>query len=226
MKTSPDFPPITIVLVEDHRMFREQLVQMINRQTDMTVCGEADNIRDGLEIVRRLAPTVAIIDITLKGANGLELLKDLRAQDLDVPTLVLSMHGEAVYAERALRAGARGYITKHEASDKLLGAIRQVVKGELYLEPSFMARVVQKLVKDEAAPPPQPVDRLTDREREVFELIGQGHSPRQIGARLSIGSSTIDTYRARIKEKLQLDNAARLYTEAAKWVHRPEVPSA
>ena len=199
-------------------MFREQLAHLINRETDLVVCGETDNVRDGLALITQLQPQLAIVDLTLKGASGLELLKDLRAQGLNVPTLVLSMHDESLYAERALRAGARGYITKHEASAKVMIAIRQVLAGELYLEPRFMSRIVNKMVTASASTALQPVDRLTDRELEVFELIGRGQTTRQIGTRLGVGLTTIDTYRARIKEKLRLENAARLHTEAARWV--------
>ena len=199
-------------------MFREQLAHLINRETDLVVCGEADNVRDGLALITQLRPQLAIVDLTLKGASGLELLKDLRAQGLNVPTLVLSMHDESLYAERALRAGARGYITKHEASAKVMTAIRQVLAGDLYLEPRFMSRIVNKMVTASASSALQPIDRLTDRELEVFELIGRGQTTRQIGTRLGVGLTTIDTYRARIKEKLRLENAARLQTEAARWV--------
>ena len=199
-------------------MFREQLAHLINREADLVVCGEADNVRDGLALITQLQPQLAIVDLTLKGASGLELLKDLRARSLNVLTLVLSMHDESLYAERALRAGARGYITKHEASAKVMIAIRQVLAGELYLEPRFMSRIVNKMVTASASTALQPVDRLTDRELEVFELIGRGQTTRQIGTRLGVGLTTIDTYRARIKEKLRLENAARLQTEAARWV--------
>jgi len=218
MKTRPDSLRARIVIVEDHPMFREQLAHLINREADLVVCGEADNVRDGLALITQLQPQLAIVDLTLKGASGLELLKDLRARSLNVLTLVLSMHDESLYAERALRAGARGYITKHEASTKVMIAIRQVLAGELYLEPRFMSRIVNKMVTASASTALQPVDRLTDRELEVFELIGRGQTTRQIGTRLGVGLTTIDTYRARIKEKLRLENAARLQTEAARWV--------
>lgn len=218
MKARPDFLRARIVIVEDHPMFREQLAHLINREADLVVCGEADNVRDGLALITQLQPQLAIVDLTLKGASGLELLKDLRARSLNVLTLVLSMHDESLYAERALRAGARGYITKHEASTKVMIAIRQVLAGELYLEPRFMSRIVNKMVTASASTALQPVDRLTDRELEVFELIGRGQTTRQIGTRLGVGLTTIDTYRARIKEKLRLENAARLQTEAARWV--------
>ena len=222
MKTVPNSSKAQIVIVEDHPMFREQLAHLISREDDLVVCGEADNVRDGLTLILKMRPQLAIVDLTLKGASGLELLKDLRAQGLNVPALVLSMHDESLYAERALRAGALGYITKHEASAKVMIAIRQVLAGEVYLEPRFMSQIVNKMVTANAKAAAQPIDRLTDRELEVFELIGRGQTTRQIGTRLGVGLTTIDTYRARIKEKLRLENAARLQTEAARWVQERE----
>lgn len=208
-----------IVIVEDHLMFREQLAHLINKEHDMRVCGEADNIRDGFQLIKERQPQVALVDITLKGSSGLELLKDLRAHRIEVSTLVLSMHDESLYAERALRAGARGYITKHEASAKVMLAVRHVLSGEIYLKPQFMASIVNRVVTGNQATL-QPVDRLTDRELEVFELIGRGQTTREIGARLRVGITTVDTYRARIKEKLNIENAARLHSEASRWVEQ------
>lgn len=212
---------IRIVIVEDHPMFRERLGQLINKADDMVVAGEADNIRDGFTLIQRIKPTIAIVDISLRGSNGLELLKDLRAHEVNVPVLMLSMHDEALYAERALRAGAKGYITKHEASSVVMVAIRQVLKGEVYLNPRFMSRIMSKLMtgRDVSA---EPIDRLADRELEVFELIGRGLTTREIGAQLRLGITTVDTYRTRIKEKLKLENAARLRLEASRWVQQRE----
>ncbi|MDQ6912555.1 MAG: response regulator transcription factor [Verrucomicrobiota bacterium] len=206
-----------VVIVEDHPMFREQLRLLIDKEEDLAVCGETDNVPAALALIQKTQPQLAIIDITLKGANGLDLLKDLRAQEIDLPVLVLSMHDESLYAERALRAGARGYITKQEASAKVMIAIRQVLSGEIYLDARVMRQMVDKVVakSDDAV---SAIDRLTDRELEVFELIGQGRTTREIGYRLSVGLTTVDTYRARIKEKLRLENAAQLHAEAARWV--------
>src|SRR5438105_15760763 len=161
-------------------MFREQLAHLINKVDDMMVAGEADNIRDGFALIKRTQPGIAIVDITLKGSSGLELLKDLRAHGIDVPVLILSMHDESLYAERALRAGARGYITKHEASENVLSAIREVLSGETYLNPRFMSRMMNRMVGGRDASV-QPIDRLADRELEVFELIGRGLTTREIG---------------------------------------------
>ena len=197
-------------------MFREQLAHLIDKADDMKVCGQTDNIRDALALIRETQPNIAIIDITLRGSSGLELLKDLRAQGIDLPTLILSMHDESVYAERALRAGAKGYVTKNEASTAVLQAIRQIVKGEIYFNPRFMSRMVSRISgRDIAA---EPIDRLADRELEVFDLIGRGLTTREIAAQLGLGVTTVDTYKSRIREKLNLENSARLRFAASRWV--------
>jgi DNA-binding NarL/FixJ family response regulator len=208
-----------VVLVEDHPMFREQLAHLINKQSDMAVCAEAANASDGFAVILREHPALAIIDITLKGSSGLELLKDLRAQGTKTPVLMLSMHAESLYAERALRAGANGYITKEEASAKVMSAIRQVLAGEIYLDPRFMKRVVSKILVNPRNNSAAPIERLTDRELAVFELIGEGRTTREIGVRLRVGVATIETYRARIKGKLGLENAGQLHAKASSWVH-------
>jgi DNA-binding NarL/FixJ family response regulator len=208
----------SVVLVEDHRMFREQLAHLINQAEDMKVCGEADNVQEGFELIRRLRPNIAIIDISLKGASGLELLKELRAHEIDVPALVLSMHEETLYAERAMRAGASGYITKHEASADVMVAVRRIIGGEIYLNPKFMGQMMSKIMRGADGSSGEPTARLADRELEVFRLIGRGLTTREIGEKLGLGTATVDTYRARIKEKLKLENMARLRLEASRWV--------
>ena len=223
MKSGPN-NEIRVVIVEDHRMFREQLVRLINKVDGMKVCGEADNIRDGFALITQLKPSIAIVDITLKGSSGLELLKDLRAQDVAVPALVLSMHDESLYAERAIRAGARGYVNKGESSAELMRAIRRVLKGEIYLNTSFMSRMVHRMINGHAGGNGSAlsIDRLADRELEVFDLVGRGLTTRQIATQLGLGVTTVETYRARIKEKLNLENVARLRVEASRWVHLRE----
>ena len=203
-------------------MFRERLVHLIETEPDMEVCGEADNVPDGVALIQEKNPHVVILDITLKNSNGLELLKDLRASEIEVPVLVLSMHEETLYAERALRAGARGYITKSEASSRVLAALREVLRGEVYLDATTTARIVRRAVSAKKEEPLNPVARLSDRELEVFDLLGRGRTTREIGARLRVGLTTVDTYRARIKEKLQLENGARLFAEASRWVQSRE----
>lgn len=212
-----------VVIVEDHPMFRERLAHLISKEPDMLVAGEADNIRNGFELIVNSAADLGIIDITLKGASGLELIKNLKAAGVGVPLLVLSMHDESLYAERVLRAGARGYITKHEASSKIMTALRQVLAGEIYLGTSMATRLLGSLDSRHDCPSTG-VSRLTDRELEVFEMIGRGRTTREIGAALSLGGATVETYRARIKEKLALENAAQLRHEATRWVQATEQP--
>ena len=222
MSAPPDSKKSRVVIVEDHPMFRERLAHLINKEEDMIVCGEADNARDGLALIQHAKPSLAIVDITLKGSGGLDLLKDMRVHEIELPVLVLSMHDESLYAERALRAGAKGYITKHEASAKVMIAIRSVLRGEIYLDQQIMARILRRIVGGREPAVARPIDRLTDRELAVFELIGEGRTTREIGTRLHVGLTTVDTYRARIKEKLDLENAAQLHAEASRWIQERE----
>jgi DNA-binding NarL/FixJ family response regulator len=182
----------------------------------MCVCGDADNTRDAMALIESMRPDIVLLDITLKGQSGLELLKDLKTREISVPCLVLSMHDELLYAERVLKAGARGYITKHETAAELMTAVRQVLGGEIYLGKRMASRVFENLA---AGPQTQAgVTALTDRELEVFELIGRGKTTRQISTQLRVGVSTVDTYRARIKAKLNFDNTSQLNHEAICWV--------
>lgn len=207
-----------VVLVEDHPMFREHISQLINRDLGVTVCGEADNIQDGLAIIRETQPDVAIVDLTLKGSNGLELLKDIKAHGLDVNVLVLSMHDEELYAERVLRAGARGYITKNEASSELLKAIKKVMQGEVYVSKNVTARILERMATKGSPAQTGGVEALADRELEVFQMLGRGKNTRQIAEALHLGESTVETYRSRIKDKLGLRSSAELYLRAGQWV--------
>jgi DNA-binding NarL/FixJ family response regulator len=205
-----------VMLVEDHPMFREQLTHLINKETDMHVCAETDNTRDALILLQSTPADIVIVDLMLKGTSGLELIKDLKAQQINVPVLVLSMHDELLYAERVLRAGARGYITKHETSREVMAAIRKVLTGEIYLGSRMASRVLESFSAQPLAQ--NGVSQLTDRELEIFELIGRGRTTREISGRLHLGMSTVDTYRARIKAKLNLENASQLSHEAIRWV--------
>ena len=205
-----------VVLVEDHPMFREQLTQLISKEPSMMVCGCADNIQDALRLIEAEKPDVAIVDLTLKGPSGLELIKNLKAKELETPILVLSMHDESLYAERVLKAGARGYITKNEVSKEVMTAIYAVLRGEIYLPARIASRILESVAvgrKNENG-----VGQLTDRELEVFEMIGRGRSTREISDCLHLGISTVDTYRARIKAKLNLENSSQLHHEAIRWV--------
>jgi len=209
---------IKVVLVEDHKMFREWLGHMISMEDAFEVCGEADNIRDALTMIKEKQPDIAIVDITLRGgSSGLELIKDLKAHGITIPVLVLSMHDEELYAERVLRAGAKGYITKHEASSTLVKAIRQVLSGQVYLGEKMTAAILGKMTGHKSSSA-SGLESLADRELEVFQLIGKGYNAREIANQLHLGETTIDTYRARIKEKLRLRNAAELYSRAAQWL--------
>lgn len=206
-----------VVVVEDHPMFRERLTQLINKEADMIVCGEADNIRDGFQLLVDGSATIGIVDITLKGSSGLELIKNLRSMGVNVPILVLSMHDESVYAERALRAGAKGYITKNEASSKVMTALRQVLAGQIYIGQQTTTKIINNVVGRRQSQG-SGIERLTDRELEVFGLLGRGRTTRQISTELNLGAATVETYRSRIKEKLQLENGAQLRSEAVRWV--------
>ena len=209
--------PAAVVIVEDHQMFREWLGRIICEDGTFTVCGEADNIQSALAIIRRTKPDVVILDLTLRGSSGLELLKDMRAQEIDIPVLVLSMHEASLYAERALRAGARGYLSKQAASSTLLEALETVMSGKTYLDESTTSLILKKLVKS-GARKSAGMDSLADRELEVLQLVGKGFASREIARQLGLGETTVETYRARIKEKLHLRNASELYTFAARWL--------
>jgi DNA-binding NarL/FixJ family response regulator len=213
-----------VILVEDHPMFREQLAQLIAKEPDMAVLGEADNIHDALELIERTKPDVAVVDLTLKGPSGLELIKNLKAKELEVPVLVLSMHDETLYAERVLKAGGRGYITKNEVSKEVMVAIRAVLRGEIYMPAKIASRILESVSTGRKSE--NGVAQLTDRELEVFELIGHGRSTREISSFLHLGMSTVDTYRARIKSKLHLENSSQLSHEAIRWVSDGQKASA
>lgn len=207
-----------VLLVEDHPMFREMLSQLIDRNLGMEVCGETDNIQDAMTLIEQQSPDIAIVDISLKGSSGLELIKDIRARGAKVDVLVLSMHEEELYAERALRAGAKGYITKNEASSEVIKAIRSVMNGEVYASRKITAKLLERMTQKNASPELNGLELLADRELEVFQMLGRGKSTREIANELKLGESTVETYRSRIKDKLQLRSAAELYLRAGQWV--------
>ena len=207
-----------VLLVEDHPLFSERLAHLINKDLGMIVCGEADNIRDAMTLIQREKPDIAIVDLTLRGSSGLELIKDIKAQGIELPVLVLSMHEESVYAERVLRAGARGYITKHEASSEIILAIRRVLKGEIYASERVTRRILSRLADATSRSAGSGIELLSDRELEVYQMMGNGKNTREIAEMLHLGETTVDTYRGRIKEKLGIRNAAELYQRAAQWV--------
>jgi DNA-binding NarL/FixJ family response regulator len=216
-RNAPTTDVIQVLLVEDHPMFRERLATIISKRGDMAVCGEADNANDAIEMVERSQPNIAILDITLRGSNGLDFLKDLKARGIELPVLVLSMHDEAIYAERVLRAGARGYITKYEASSEVMAAIDQVLKGEVYLSRQMTSRMLGRFSIGTRGPEPGDISSLTDRELDVFQRLGRGETARDIASELHVGVTTVDTYRARIKEKLGLRSGNELQRRAMEW---------
>lgn len=206
-----------ILIVDDHPLVRLSLREFIRREKDLEVCGEAEDREQALAAAEATKPHLAIIDLTLKSSNGMELIKDMRDRHPDVQILVLSMHDETIHAERAIRAGARGYITKQEATTRVMVAIRQIMNGEIYWSERAAARVASKIAGPARGVAESPVDCLTDRELQVFEMIGSGKSTRQISASLHIDVSTVETYRARIKEKLNLKDSLALLQYAIRW---------
>ena len=211
-----------VVIVDDHPMFRERLSELINHELDMEVCGEADDAQEAIRLIRETSPDLAIVDITLKGSSGLELVKSIKALSIVVPVLVLSMHDESLYAERALRAGATGYITKHQATEEVLLAIRRVLSGEIYLSEKMTTVFLKSLSTVGPKSVARSLDRLTDRELQVLEFVGRGYTTRAIADALKLGVATVDTYRARIKEKMNFRNAVELQHFAIRWVRDRE----
>ena len=210
------------MIVDDHPMFRERLSELINHELDMEVCGEADDAQDAIRLIRETSPDLAIVDITLKGSSGLELVKSIKALSIVVPILVLSMHDESLYAERALRAGATGYITKSQATEEVLLAIRRVLSGEIYLSEKMTTVFLKSLSTVGPKSVARSLDRLTDRELQVLEFVGRGYTTRAIADALKLGVATVDTYRARIKEKMNFRNAVELQHFAIRWVRDRE----
>jgi DNA-binding NarL/FixJ family response regulator len=215
-------PPVDqrrrILLVDDHPFMRAGLAQLIDRQPDMMVCGEAGNPAEALQALAKVKPDLVLSDLTMPGRSGLEFIKDLRAAHDTLAILVVSMHDESVFAERALRAGARGYIMKEAGGENLLTAIRQVLRGEVYVSPRMSARILESLSGGRPRGSHSPIEKLTDREFEVFQLIGQGKSTRDIAAQLHLSPKTVDVHRGNIKEKLGLVDATALIRHAVRWV--------
>jgi DNA-binding NarL/FixJ family response regulator len=208
---------IKVLLVDDHPLVREGLVNLISQQADLQICGEASSEPQALELIRTVQPHVAIVDISLESGSGIELIKSIKALFPAVMVLVLSMHDESLYAERALRAGARGYIMKREAAKKVIEAIRCVLAGQLYVSDKIAALLAEKFIKGGTAATISPIEQLSNRELEVFQLLGLGQNTRQIADHLHVGFKTVQAYCARIKEKLNLANATELLREAIRW---------
>jgi len=206
-----------VMVVEDHPMTREGLVHLIDREADLGVEWQAENATQALDIVVAQQPDLILLDITLPGKGGIDLIKDMRAIRPDLLILVVSMHDESLYAERALRAGARGYITKDAGGAKIMQAIRQVLGGQIYVSDKTSARILEIFSGQRTNHPQSPVAQLSDREFEVFQLIGQGHSTKEIGEKLNISSKTVEVHRLNIKNKLNLGSATELIAYAARW---------
>ncbi|MGA2102610.1 MAG: response regulator transcription factor [Candidatus Sulfotelmatobacter sp.] len=206
-----------VFVVDDHPIVRQGLTLLINREPDMVVCGEAEDAHNAIQAVPTAKPDILIVDISLNGPDGLDLLKDLRMRYPDLPVLILSMHDEGIYAERALRAGAQGYIMKQEAAEKVLVALRRILSKEIYVSERISNRMLQRYIGSRGAGRPASVADLTDRELEVFRLIGEGHSTRRIAEELHISVKTVESYQAHIKEKLSLRSARELVQHAIQW---------
>jgi DNA-binding NarL/FixJ family response regulator len=202
-----------VFLVDDHPMVREWLGNLINRQPDLELCGEAASAPEACGKVAAAAPDIAVVDITLENGSGLELIKDLRVLCPRMAVMVLSMHDESLYAERAIRAGAKGYLVKKETTKKILMVIREVLEGRLFVSGRFGEGIIEG-VKDNDDPLAEPIQKLSDRELEVFRMIGRGMKTREIGESLHISMKTVQVYCARIKEKLHLADATELIRQA------------
>ena len=206
-----------VFLVDDHPLVRESLARLINQQTDMQVCGEAEDVDEALRGITASSPDAAIVDISLQGTSGLELIKSLKRTMPSCATIVLSMHDERIYAERAIRAGARGYVMKRESTKRIVSAIRDVVRGRLCVSDEVAETLAQRDYRPTSG---SPVEALSDRELEVFTLIGAGRETRQIAEQMNVSMKTVQAYCARIKEKLRLASATELLREAVRWQER------
>jgi DNA-binding NarL/FixJ family response regulator len=207
-----------IVIVDDHPLFRKGLQELIHSEGSFAVCGEAANAAEAMEVIRKLHPDLVIADLSLPGTNGIELIKNIRAEFAELPILVLSMHDESLYALRAMRAGADGYVMKHEAMANVVQAIHEVFGGRPYLSPAMAAQVITKFAHRRVEGEADAVERLSDRELEILELIGKGNEVRQIAKLLNLSPKTVETHRAHIKDKLDLKNSREVSRFALQWL--------
>lgn len=207
-----------ILVVDDHPFMRAGLAQLINQQSDLAVCGEAGSAAEAMGLLGRLQPDLVLSDITMPGRGGLEFIKDLQVAQPQLPVLVVSMHDESIYAERVLRAGGRGYIMKEAGGEALLAAVRQVLAGEVYVSPRMSARILGNLTARRPRGSHSPIESLTDREFEIFRLIGEGRGTREIADQLQLSPKTVDVHRANLKAKLGVTDMTALVREAVRWV--------
>ena len=207
----------SVFIIDDHPLVREGLTNLINRQSDLSVCGEAKGSGEAIDGIARHGPDIAIVDISLTNESGLELIKDLVKQFPQVAVVVLSMHDEALYAERALRAGARGYVMKHETSKSVLASIRRVLEGDIYVSERIVNKMALRLTSGRRSVTNSPVERLSDRELEIFQLLGQGRTPSEIARDLNLSLKTVQAYCARAKEKFGVTSLTELLRAAIRW---------
>ncbi len=212
-----------VFIVDDHAMFRDGLRQLIDMEADLMVCGDAPGASDALEGIKSSEPDLVIVDISLAGTSGIDLIKGIKREYEDLPVLVVSMHAESLYGERALRAGAMGYVMKSEPARTVLAAIRKVLKGEVYVSEKMASAVVAKFVQGTLEQAPSPLQALSDREMEVFRMLGQGKGTRQIAEEMNVALPTISSFKNRIKEKLGLKNSTEMALYAIQWF-REETP--
>jgi DNA-binding NarL/FixJ family response regulator len=206
-----------VLVVDDHPLMRQGLALLINQQQDMHVCGEAEEAHAAMQAIAERRPDIVILDISLNGPDGLEVLKNIRASDPDLPVLILSMHDEAIYAERALRARANGYIMKQEATEKVLVAVRRILNGDLYLSDRVSNKMLHQYIGGAPSMIQSRISSLSDRELEVFRMIGEGYGTREIAEELHLSIKTVETYQAHIKEKLSLRSGRELIQHAIQW---------
>jgi len=212
-------PKGRVMIVDDHPIVRQGLAELINRESDLEVCGLAEDAFDAMKAIGRHTPDLVIADISLRGISGIDLIKDIKSHYPTVKVLALSMHDESLYAERAMRAGAKGYIMKQEATENVVTAIRKVLSRELYVSDRMAKKMMAKLVSGGNDLTQTPIDNLSDRELEVFLLIGQGYATRQISEQLHLSVKTIEAYRSHIKQKLSLGDSSELLQYAIRWVN-------
>lgn len=212
-----------VFVVDDHPLVRDFIRHLINLQPDLTVCGEAEQTAQAIRGIAESKADLAVIDLTLKDSHGIDLLKDLKLQFPELPVLVLSMHDESIFAEHALHAGAKGYITKQEPAPQILAAMRKVLAGGIYLSDEASARIVQKSVSARQEGNVSPVDLLSDRELQILQLIGEGQTSQQIAGILHLDARTIGTYRGRIREKLKIEEPCYLLSYAVQWARAGEL---
>jgi len=212
-----------VLVVDDHPFMRAGLSQLIDRQPDLCVCGEAGDPTTALQQMSKSPVDLVLSDMTMPGRSGIEFIKDILALHPNLAILVVSMHDEMIYAERVLRAGGRGYIMKEAGGENLLAAIRQVLSGQVYVSPKLSAKILDNLSGKKPRGSSSPIEKLSDREFEVFKLIGDGKSTREIAAQLGISAKTVDVHRGHIKEKLELKDATSLVRHAVRWVETQRV---